>query len=76
MFRDFAALFGRQAGLAGVFGLAVLAERGDGHSGSHVLGCGWINAWGYVSVLREVRGGSSEGARLTKKARHQNHPRL
>ena len=38
MFRDFTAVLGRQTRLIGILGLAVLAERGDDHSGSH-LGC-------------------------------------
>lgn len=41
--RDFTALFGCQAGLVNVFGLAVLAKRSDAHSRSHVLECEWVD---------------------------------
>lgn len=54
MFRDFTALFRRQTVLVCVSWLAVLAERGDGHSGSHVFECG---AGVCVDVLRGMRQG-------------------
>ena len=46
MFGDFTAMFGRQARFTGVFRLAVLAERGDTHSGCHISGCEGVNACG------------------------------
>jgi hypothetical protein len=61
MVRDFPALFGSQTGLVDVLGLAVLAERSDAHSRSHVLECERIIV-GYVLMLREGYEGRIESS--------------